>query len=310
MAPTLLLPLLLVGLLGLPLLEAAVHSQFGIITDLHYAQRDPVTTKFYSSSLEKARASIDHLNELSLEFLVCDGDLKDLNPDDEDIQNKTLEYLRLIEAELTRFKGRTYHVIGNHDIDAITKAQFLERVQNSGIPSDQGRYYSFDASGIHYVVLDANFYKDGRDHANTSFDPEYKWYEPFIPESELEWLENDLKNATGKNTIVFVHQRVDASEPAPSQLTVINAPEVRKIFETHGDVLAVFHGHDHAAVASPSITNGIIYYTLKAVVEGPFPENNAYAAVSIHDDCTLEILGFGNAVTSKFSPQPQITCYL
>jgi len=184
----------------------------------------------------------------------------------------------------------------------LTKQEFLDHVTNSGIPSNQGRYYSFNHGSVHYVVLDANFYPDGRDHSFTETDPNYQWNNCYVSSEELAWLKIDLDNSRGQNVIVFVHQRID--EPQNSNQddhTVRNAWQVREILEEHQGVLAVFQGHQHDAFGSPSITNGVYYYTLKASVEGPYPENNSYAVVHVLNNCTVEINGFGNAVSISLS---------
>jgi hypothetical protein len=53
-------------------------------------------------------------------------------------------------------------------------------------------------------------------------------------------LTADLR-ATDRRTIVFVHQGLDVSDDHG----VKNAPEVRRVLESTGRVLAVFQGHSH-----------------------------------------------------------------
>ena len=57
-------------------------------------------------------------------------------------------------AEWNRFPGVKRHVIGNHDCDFQSKAELLEAWQ---IPHP---YYSFDAGGFHFIVLDRNHFID------------------------------------------------------------------------------------------------------------------------------------------------------
>ena len=101
------------------------------------------------------------------------------------------------------------------------------------------------------------------------------------------WLEADLE-VTEKNTVVFVHQRLDDENNSHG---VKNAQEVRKILEQSGKVLAVFQGHDHRGAYSD--VNKIHYCTLPALVDGTGLENNAYAIVQIRGDGSIEIDGFG-----------------
>jgi hypothetical protein len=61
-----------------------------------------------------------------------------------------------------------------------------------------------------------------------------------------------------------------------------NCVSVRKALEDSGKVAAVFQGHYHPG--SYNLINGIHYCTINAMVEGPFPENNAYAIVEVLGD--------------------------
>jgi predicted phosphodiesterase len=215
---------------------------------------------------------IDRMNQEKLDFVIELGDFKD--QDAIPNESNTLNYLTTIEAEFQKFDGPTYHVLGNHDNDGISKTQFLERVENTGIPKSQS-YYSFNRNGIHLVVLDGNF---------TS------WDDAMIPETQINWLKEDLK----KNkfpTIVFVHQMLDDSKNVKQ--AVQNAAEVRQILEQSGKVLCVFQGHVHEE--RYNLINGIHYYSVNAVVDGDGPENNAYMIVDVYNNGNLTIDGFRRA---------------
>lgn len=279
------------GLLALgisaPALFAEIPGQrehrvrFGMLTDLHYAERDPWTTRFYRQSLRKMHSCVQFMNTQEIEFLVELGDLKDESA--EPLEAETLTFLRDIEAAFARFSGPRYHVLGNHDIDSISKAQFQENVRNTGI-SRERTWYSFNRRGLHFVTLDANFRKDGIPYERGNF----SWRDPNIPPSQLEWLRRDLEENT-LPTIVFCHQLLTDAAPH----CVINAGEVRSILESSGNVLAAFHGHKHEG--DYAFINGIHYYTLEAVVEGSGPENSAYAVVEVLPDHSLVVTGYLNA---------------
>jgi len=158
-------------LFGLSAVVAANASHsFGIITDLHYAIRDP-TTYYYTDSIEKAKRAVEYFNAWDarenpkLDFVIVNGDFKDLNPADPDPRERAIFYLNEIEKEIQNYHGDVFHTLGNHDIDLLTKEEFLDRVTNSGIPSEHGKYYSFSKGSVHYIVLDANYYPDGTDHS-------------------------------------------------------------------------------------------------------------------------------------------------
>ena len=156
-------------------------------------------------------------------------------------------------------------MIGNHDVATLTKAQFVD---GAGMP---GPNYSFDSGEIHCIVLDANYKKDFTPYNAGNFN----WTQTYVPPDELKWLKADLKT-TARKTVVFVHQPLDDEKGAHG---VKNSPEVRRILERSGKVLAVFQGHNHRGAYRR--INGIHYSTMRAMVAGPGLENNSYALAHI-----------------------------
>lgn len=223
------------------------------------------------------------MNTEPVNFLVELGDFKDQNTPP--VESRTLEHLRRIESVFQGFHGPRYHVLGNHDMDSLSKKQFLENVENTKIDPARS-YYSFDARGLHCVVLDANYKSDGSDYDHGNFN----WTDANVPSHELDWLKQDLTACEG-HAVVFVHQLLDGE----GSVYVKNALEVRRILQDSGKVLAVFQGHHHEGAYSH--IDGIHYYTLKAVVEGQGPENNAYAAVELQWGKDLIVTGCHKAVS-------------
>jgi len=260
--------------------------RFGIVADCHYANADAVGTRFYRESLNKLSECVALMNTKKVEFLVELGDFKDQNTPP--VEHKTLEYLQKIEEVFQQFDGPTYHVLGNHDMDSISKRQFLTHVENTGIDIDRS-YYSFDFKGLHFMVLDANYKSDGTDYDHGNFD----WTDANIPSHELDWLRRDL-DATQNPVIVFIHQLLDGT----GTVYVKNAAEIRNILQESGEVLAVFQGHYHEGKYSN--IQGIHYYTLKAMVEGPGEENNSYAIVEVQPDLSVIVTGYRKATSTEF----------
>ncbi len=225
------------------------------------------------------------MNAERVDFLVELGDLKD--EDGPPVESRTLQYLRTIEDVFQGFAGPRYHVLGNHDVDCISKGQFFQNVESTGIDPSR-TYYSFDVRGLHCVVLDANYKADGADYDRGNFD----WTDANIPRHELDWLRQDLATARGP-VVVFVHQLLDGT----GDLYVNNAAEVRAVLQESRKVLAVFQGHHHAG--AHSCIEGIPYYTLKGVVEGQGQENNSYAVVEVRPDRSLVVTGYRKAVSGE-----------
>jgi hypothetical protein len=262
-----------------------VGVRFGMLTDMHYADA-PTTgssTRYYRQSLEKTRAAVTQLRERKAEFLAVLGDVKDMVSREAD--TKTLSYLVAIEAEIQRFGGPTYHVLGNHDMDNLSKKQVLSNITNTGI--DKGcAYYAFSRGGVRFITLDACCKKDGSDYDHNNFD----WKDSYVPGPQLDFLKSDLKKSE-EPVIVLVHQRLDGT----ANECVRNAAEVRAILESSGKVLAAFHGHDHKG--GHSQIKGVHYYTLVAVIEGSGETNNSYALVEVRPDLTIAVTGFRRAAS-------------
>ena len=262
--------------------------RFGVVTDLHYADAPNAGSRHYRESLAKLGECVERMKGENVDFLIELGDFKD--QDRPPVEERTLDYLRDIEAVFARFDGRRYHVLGNHDVDSISKEQFCRNVKNSGIPSDR-TFYSFDRRGVHFVVLDANFASDGTPYDSGDFD----WTDANVSPAELEWLRADLAKSK-RPTIVFTHQLLDGE----GAVYVENAADVRAVLEQSGRVLGVFQGHHHAGDLNR--IEGIPYYTLKALVEGSGEENNSYAIVEVDTDYNLTITGYRKAVSQDFTP--------
>ena len=262
-------------------------ARFGIVTDCHYADADAQGTRFYRESLDKLSECVTLMNAESVDFLIELGDFKDQDkPPDE---KKTLSYLQAAEKVLRRFNGPTFHVLGNHDMDSISKMQFLRRVDNTNIDSNRS-YYSFGSNGLHYIVLDANYRADDTDYDHGNFD----WTDANIPPKELDWLRQDLA-ATPGPVIVFIHQLLDGT----GSVYVKNASQARQLLEASGKVLAVFQGHHHSG--SYSSIAGIHYYTLKALIEGSGLQNNSYAIAEVHPDRSITVTGYRKAESTQLT---------
>lgn len=275
------------GLMLTPDLLAITNDKpvlrFGMISDVHYADREPAGNRFYRQSLAKMKEAVDRLNQEKIDFVIELGDFKDQDVTPNEAQ--TLTYLEAIEKAFQQFDGPTYHVLGNHDMDSLSKQQFLERVENTGILKTSS-YYSFNKNGLHFVVLDGNYTKNGvsYDHGN------FSWDEANIPKDELDWLKDDLKQ-NQLPSIVFIHQMLDESKNAKQ--AVQNAPEVRQILEQSEKVICVLQGHVHEE--RYNLINGIHYYSVNAMIDGDGPENSAYMVVDIYKDGSLKIDGFRRA---------------
>jgi hypothetical protein len=94
-----------------------------------------------------------------------------------------------------QFKGAKYHVIGNHDTDGGFKPDEVVDFWKA-----EGKYYSFDRNGFHFVVL------NGNEHNESKSRPE--GYARFISATQLDWLRKDLE-ASSLPSVICCHQGLD-----------------------------------------------------------------------------------------------------
>jgi alkaline phosphatase len=243
----------------------------GLITDLHYADKPPAGTRHYRETLGKLAEAARQFEKDKPAFVVELGDLIDA-ADSVEVEQA---YLKRVDKEFAAVAKDRHYVLGNHCVDTLTKDEFLAGV------GQKRSYYSFDAGGIHFIVLDACFRSDGKPYGRKNS----KWTDANIPAHEVEWLRADLAG-TPRRTVVFAHQRLDVGGPHG----VKNAPEVRGILEGSGKVLAVFQGHSHKNDYKDIA--GVHYCTLVAMVEGTGAENSGYSTVDIRADGTVTVTGF------------------
>lgn len=253
----------------------------GIVTDLHYADKDSVNQRFYRQSEEKLAAAVQFFADQNVDFVVELGDLID----SADTLEAEKGFLRRIDRTFSQVKSDRYYVLGNHCVTALTKNEFL------GDIGQRESHFAFQRAGFHFVILDACFRSDGEPYGRMNFD----WTDSALPSEQIRWLEAELASADDP-VIVFIHQRLDDA----GRYSVKNAPLVRQVLERSKRVRVVLQGHSHQN--DHQLIEGIHYCTLRAMVEGEGLENNAYAVLSLHGDSRVTLEGFQQQTSYAWSP--------
>jgi predicted phosphodiesterase len=262
--------------------EAEQPVSFGLITDLHYADKPPAGSRHYRDTPDKLAKAAERFANDKLDFVVELGDFIDAA----DSVKTELGYLKRINRDFAAISKHRHYVLGNHCVDMLKKEEFLGGVEQ------EKSYYSFDSGGVHFVVLDSCFRSDGESYGRKNF----QWTDPNIPDAELEWLAEDLK-ATSSPTVVFAHQRLDVA----NHYGVKNAAAVRRVFEESGKVLAVFQGHSHKN--DHKDIGGIHYCTMVAMVEGAGVDSNGFSMLKVGRDGTIEVSGFQKQSSYNWLPK-------
>ena len=261
--------------------------RFGLITDTHAHDLDsPFEGKWMSRTAERLTAFTTAMNAWAPNFVIELGDFINgwvvlgTEPGD---PARIPDVLAWADGLYDQFGDPAYHVIGNHDLYNLDKAQYLD------ILGMDATYYSFDVGGYHFIVLDVQYAEDGSDLAHT-----YTGVAGFVPEPELEWLRADLA-ATERPTLVFVHQMLDDFIEEWGRATVLNQAALQQLFAEDGDVIAVFQGHDHTNIHN--VIDGTHYVTFEAMVDQDTPVT--WSQISL-DPSTRSIVIEGIGVQASY----------
>jgi alkaline phosphatase len=268
-----------------PLLGAAARPvRFGVVTDVHHADRDPRLTRFYRTARGRLETAVAAFKESRVDFAIELGDFIDEAPQLE----REKAYLTEINTVFRRLPCPVHYVLGNHCVFNLTKSEFL-----AGIGRQQS-FYGFNTNGVRFIVLDACCRQDGVDYGRQNYD----WTDTFIPEKQTAWLAGELRRGKGP-VVVFVHQRLDRKD----QYGVKNSPRIRELLEKSGRVHVVFQGHSHENDRRD--INGITYLTMCATVERPDPEGGAHAIVEIAPTGSLRVEGFRRQSSYQLARPPK-----
>jgi hypothetical protein len=195
--------------------------------------------------MERLGVFLDAMVRENVDFIIQLGDFNYAT-------KESRECLDLWES----FDGPRYHVLGNHDMDFKTKEEVLE------LWSMPARFYSFDAGGYHFVVLDRNNLNTDGEFESYSKGNYYVdrvrrgWADP----AQLEWLREDLTR-TKKPSVVFVHQGL-GMDPVENPDKDPRG-QIQAVFEAanrqagQSGVIACFCGHHH--IDRHNLRNGVHY---------------------------------------------------
>jgi len=255
--------------------------EFGVFTDVHNGLTN-YQSRYCTQGTNKLADIVAVFNASNLPMAVVLGDLVDAYEYANGVHDDVYQSLEDINAVYQTYTGARHYVMGNHDIGLLTKAEYLEITHSNP-------HYSFDTNGLHFIVLDTQYNADDTNAEAGNF----LWNELYMSTAEMTWLQADLQASSLMPTYIFTHVNLNGSGGE----SLVNAPSVRNILENNGNVQAVFQGHRHSG--SYTFINGIHYKGFQAVVENGYP-TNAYAIVSIIDDGTIVINGFGTQEDEQF----------
>ena len=217
--------------------------RFAVCADLH--------TEFIHDAPARVRAFLDAAEGAGCDFCVSLGDFCPPGGRGSDAHKR--EILGMIANSPLPF----YHALGNHDMDENGKSDVL------AFMGQQKGFFSFDAGGVHFAVLDSCYFEDGTGDVRDYDHADYKrtpagYHISVLPEEELAWLREDLAKAEYP-TVVFSHHSL-----IESRASIGNCDLLREVLENAPrGVLLSLCGHEH--VDRVEEKNGILYACINSM---------------------------------------------
>ena len=171
-------------------------------------------------NLERIIARISRLNPPPT-FVMFTGDLIS------DDEPQSYRHLKLLTD---RLPSPAYFAMGNHDL----RRPFRHVVLGEESPGSEPHYYTFDAAGYRFVVLDSLI--EGQ-------------VAGALDAAQLTWLDATLTDGSQQPTVVFMHH-----PPVPTGVdwldayTFGNRDDLLAILAQHRQVQRVFFGHVHMPI--------------------------------------------------------------
>ena len=259
---------------------------FGIIADVQYSDYEPVGTRFYRSSLSKLRKAVTVFKEDSVGFIINLGDLID----------KDFESYKPVMNIIDSSGLKTFHVTGNHDYSVDPR--FKKRLPV--LQQTKEGYYSIVYENFRFIFINGNEIstyissnKASIKQANDSIalmkgkgEINAIDWNGGISIKQLLWIDNQVKEAAGRNEKVFL---ICHFPVVPQNIhNLLNYKEVLSVLEKYQNIIAWFNGHNHAG--NYGNFNMIHFVTFKGMVETE--TNNSFAIVDVYKN-KLWIRGFG-----------------
>ena len=100
--------------------DEKLSVSFGMITDLHYADKPAAGSRYYRETPGKLAEAADRFAQQKPAFVVELGDFIDAAASVE----TELGYLKRINRDFAAISKNRHYVLGNHCVDMLTKDEF------------------------------------------------------------------------------------------------------------------------------------------------------------------------------------------
>ena len=259
---------------------------FGIIADVQYADAEPAGTRFYRSSLNKLHEALDEFKKDSVDFVVALGDMIDRD------YKSYKPVADIIDSSGLKF----YHVTGNHDFSVDRK--YKKRLPFNNF--SKNGYYSITHKSFRFIFLNGNEISTYSSNNKSRIKEANELLSSMkekgevnavdwnggISKKQLEWLNNQMNDASNKNENVFL---ICHFPVFPENIhNILNYKDVLAILGKYHNAVAWFNGHNHSG--NYGNFNKTHFVTMKGMVE---TENlNSFARVDVYSN-KIRIAGSG-----------------
>eukprot|EP01064_Diplonema_japonicum_P026756 TRINITY_DN382_c1_g2_i1.p1 TRINITY_DN382_c1_g2~~TRINITY_DN382_c1_g2_i1.p1 ORF type:complete len:332 (+),score=43.01 TRINITY_DN382_c1_g2_i1:39-998(+) len=263
--------------------------QFLAFTDVHYAAGDDRI-----NGAKKVQKILKEANrEKKTAFAAILGDLKDEGPGRQ-TREGVLKNLDEISKTVAKnwAKKPVFWVIGNHDVDRLTKAEYKKAI---GLNTPNG-YYSSTTENLMVIVLDTGFFNETHewDCLSCATGSHVGWNISYVPAKQRAWLRDTLMGAEQRSlrVVILSHARLDPPvTPWEAQRTSGNADQIRSLLSSP-TVALVLSGHDHRAAHSPTLVDRVPYLTIPALVDETDMDSLPFAQITV-SNCEVFVKGHG-----------------
>lgn len=169
----------------------------------------------------------NYANRSHSNLLVVNGDVIEGTKRPTEIGMRELGFVR---DEMEKISLEKIWIIGNHDLRSMNRSDWKSAMKVDYLDK------SIEIDGYKIIFLDSTYGSEGKMNDSGAADTNL-----LLSESQLAWLENELKNSD-KIKIIFMHHPPIIDKEIKSSYLPRKIDRIQKMFSDYG-VAAVFSGH-------------------------------------------------------------------
>ena len=216
--------------------------KFLLFSDFHHSPR-----RFMSGGQEDLGVILDHAKAAGVDFIIHAGDFANCSYDPEATE---------LIARYNRFEIPTYHCLGNHDADKLTRD---ETVALYGMPAD---HYFFDCKGYRFVVLNPNYLLHEGEYVPFEKSNYFKAPQErdWLPPEQIRFLRETVETSPHP-VVILSHESFERADGVKNRQTVLDIINAANRQKPHS-VLMCINGHHHRDHLS--ILDGVLFFEMNA----------------------------------------------